>query len=47
MRVLFDYLEESYTVDAFLEQYEIDPNLVHGFIEALRDSFTTDRKAEV
>ncbi|MBB4060800.1 uncharacterized protein (DUF433 family) [Salinibacter ruber] len=47
VRVLFDYLEESYTVDAFLEQYEIDPNLVHGFIEALRDSFTTDRKAEV
>ncbi|WP_259093897.1 DUF433 domain-containing protein [Salinibacter ruber] len=47
VRVLFDYLEEGYTVDAFLEQYEIDPNLVHGFIEALRDSFTTDRKAEV
>ncbi|WP_259258449.1 DUF433 domain-containing protein, partial [Salinibacter ruber] len=47
VRVLFDYLKEGYTVDAFLEQYEIDPNLLHGFIEALRDSFTTDRKAEV
>jgi uncharacterized protein (DUF433 family) len=30
--ILFEYLEEGYSVDAFLDQYEIDPDLVHGFL---------------
>ena len=46
VRILFDYLEEGYTVDSFLDQYDIDPDLVHGFMSALRDSFTVDRKVE-
>ncbi|MFB6231561.1 MAG: hypothetical protein ABEL04_10430 [Salinibacter sp.] len=32
MRILFDYLDEGHTVDTFLDQYDIDPDLVHGFL---------------
>jgi uncharacterized protein (DUF433 family) len=46
VRILFDYLNEGHTVDAFLDQYDIDPDLVHGFLGALRDSFTSDRTVE-
>jgi len=44
--VLFDYLEEGYTVEEFLEQYDIDPDLVHGFLRAVRGNFVTDEKVE-
>ena len=30
MRILFDYLDEGYTVGAFFDQYDIDPDLVQG-----------------
>lgn len=33
-------------VDAFLNQYDIDPDRVHGFVSALRDSFASDRRTE-
>ena len=46
VRILFDYLDEGGTVNAFLDQYDIDPDLVHGFLGALRDSFTSDRTVE-
>jgi len=46
VRILFDYLDEGGTVNTFLDQYDIDPDLVHGFLGALRDSFTSDRTVE-
>lgn len=34
--LLFDYLEAGYSVDDFIEAYEIDPTLVRDFMRALR-----------
>lgn len=34
--LLFDYLEAGYTLDEFLAEYEIDPDVVRGFVRALR-----------
>lgn len=44
--VLFDYLEEGYTVEAFLDQYDIDPEVVRGFMGALRAPFVTEEKTD-
>jgi uncharacterized protein (DUF433 family) len=40
--VLFDYLEEGYSVEEFLNQHDIDPDLVHGFMQALRSTFVSE-----
>jgi uncharacterized protein (DUF433 family) len=42
--VLFDYLEEGYSVEEFLNQHDIDPDLVHGFMKALRSTFVSERE---
>ena len=44
--VLFDYLKEGYTVEAFLDQYDIDPDLVYGFMRALRGTFVTEEEIQ-
>jgi uncharacterized protein (DUF433 family) len=44
VHVLFDYLEDGYTVQDFLDQYDIDPGLVHGFMKAVRETFVTERE---
>lgn len=44
--ILFDYLEEGYTVEEFLDQYDIDPEVVHGFMGALRAPFVTEEKMD-
>jgi len=44
--VLFDYLEEGYTVEEFLDEYDVDPELVHGFMRAVRGTFVTEEEAE-
>lgn len=44
--VLFDYLEEGYTVEAFLDEYDIDPEIVRGFLRAVRGTFVTEEGAE-
>jgi hypothetical protein len=36
----------GYAVDAFLDQYDIVPDLVRGFLGALRDSSASDRTVE-
>jgi uncharacterized protein (DUF433 family) len=33
--VLIDYLREGYTVEEFLDQYDVEPDLVYTFIDAL------------
>jgi uncharacterized protein (DUF433 family) len=43
--VLFDYLEEGYSVDEFLEQYDLDPDLVHGFMRAVRGTFVSEAES--
>lgn len=45
--VLFDYLEEGYTVEDFLDEYDVDPELVHGFMRAVRGTFVAEEEAEV
>lgn len=40
--VLFDYLDEGHTVQDFLDEYDIDPDLVHGFMQALRNTFVSE-----
>jgi Uncharacterized conserved protein len=42
--VLFDYLEEGHSVEEFLNQHDIDPDLVHGFMQALRSTFVSERE---
>jgi len=44
--VLFDYLEEGHSVEEFLGQYDIDPDLVYGFMQALRGTFVTEEEAQ-
>jgi len=44
--VLFDYLEEGYSVEAFLDQYDIDADLVYGFMQALRGTFVTEKETQ-
>jgi uncharacterized protein (DUF433 family) len=44
--VLFDYLEEGYTVEEFLDEYDVDPELVHRFLRALRGTFVTEEETE-
>ena len=44
--VLFDYLEEGYTVEDFLDEYDIAPDVVHGFMRAVRGIFVTEEEAE-
>lgn len=44
--VLFDYLEEGYTVEEFLDEYDVDPDLIHGFMRAVRGTFVTEEEAE-
>ena len=44
--VLFDYLEEGYTVEAFLDEYDINPEVVHGFMRAIRGTFVPEEEAE-
>lgn len=34
--VLFDYLESGSSIEDFLDEFEIDPELVWGFMRALR-----------
>ena len=38
--VLFDYLRDGYTIEDFLEQYDIDSALVYGFLDAWRDDYS-------
>ena len=46
VHVLFDYLEEGYTVQDFLDQYDLDPDLVHGFVRALRGTFVPEGESQ-
>ena len=32
--LLFDYLRDGYTIENFLRQYDIEPTLVYGFLDA-------------
>lgn len=43
--VLFDYLRDGHTVDDFLEQYDVDADLIYGFMDALRADFTPGKTA--
>lgn len=42
--ILFDYLEEGHTVEEFIDQYDIDPDLVHGFLQAVRGTFASEEE---
>jgi uncharacterized protein (DUF433 family) len=44
--VLFDYLEEGYTVEEFLDEYDVDAEVVHGFMRAVRGTFVSGEQAE-
>lgn len=44
--VLFDYLEEGYTVEDFLDEYDIAPEVVRGFLRAIRGTFVTEEEVE-
>jgi uncharacterized protein (DUF433 family) len=44
VHVLFDDLEDGYTVQDVLDPYDIDPGLVHGFMQAVRETFVTERE---
>lgn len=46
IHVLFDYLEEGHTVQDFIGQYDIDPDLVHGFMQALRGTFISEENMQ-
>ena len=39
---LFDYLETGSTLDDFINEYEIDPDLVRQFVRALRGTLVPE-----
>lgn len=39
---LFDYLESGSTVDDFIGEYEIEPDLVRQFVRALRSTLVPE-----
>lgn len=40
--VFFDYLSEGHTVEEFVDQHDIDPEVVHGFMRALRSTYVSE-----
>ena len=42
--IFLDYLREGYTVDDFLSQYDVDPDLIYGFLDAWRNDYTSGKK---
>lgn len=44
---LFDYLEAGSSVEDFIDEYEIDPELVHRFVRALRGTVVSEERSSV
>lgn len=41
--VLIDYLREGHSVQDFLDQYDVDPDLVYGFLDAWGDDYAPEK----
>jgi len=42
--LLFEYLQEGHTIEDFIDQYDIDPDLVYGFVGELSADYSSKEK---
>jgi len=46
VKLLIDYLKEGHTIEDFLDQYDINPDLVYGFMDAWSEDYSTGKKVQ-